>query len=318
MKNTMIVTTRNLSRFSFKVNRRLQGLSVEQRSRFSSASNDKSTNNGNATDENPTIMSTVLQGPSVLYTSLHRPSPSLMMMPGLRSLPVWTSYDAKSNTNRIAYQDPTVTKIVQHLQSQAKEIRDEYLSASASLDSDYDESSRGEHSDSSLHTGTWDWHSYLLQGRTQPDFCLQFPNTTRILGELQPDIFMGTPFGFCFFSKLAPESTIQAHTSPINFRLRVHLPLVVPSDGDVGIRVGPTKHKWITDQALVLDDSYEHEVWNHSKEERILLLVDIWHPDVRMQEREEIINMFQHAQEQGWLGKDGQQQNKEKGDSLKE
>mmetsp|Transcript_29520 Transcript_29520/g.43606 ORF Transcript_29520/g.43606 Transcript_29520/m.43606 type:complete len:315 (+) Transcript_29520:64-1008(+) len=299
----MMLTKGNSSRFSF-LHRRLP-FSVNQQRLLSNDSTSTSSSN-NTTGEDRT-MAVVLRGPSTLYTSLHRPSPSLMMMPGLRSLPVWTSYDAKSKTNRIAYQDPSVNKIVQHLQAHVEEIRDEYLSASPSLDSDYDETSRGEHSESSLHTGKWDWHSYLLQGRVQPDFCLHFPNTTRILGELQQDIFMGTPFGFCFFSKLTAQSTIQAHTSPINFRLRLHLPLVVPSDGDIGIRVGPTQHKWTANQALVLDDSYEHEVWNNTNEDRILLLVDIWHPDVRMQEREEIINMFQHAKEKGWLDGDKEQ-----------
>jgi len=247
-------------------------------------------------------MAAVLQGPSLLYTSLHRPSPSLMMMPGLRSLPVWTSYDKNTQANRIAYQDPTVTKIVQHMQSKVDIIRNEYMSVSPNINSDYEDS------DGALHTGTWDWHSYLLKGKIQPEFALNFPETTRILAELQPYMFTGTPFGFCFFSKLAGQSKIQEHTSPINFRLRLHLPLVVPSNNtaaNIGIRVGPTENIWRKDQALVLDDSYRHEVWNHTDEERVLLLVDLWHPDVRMSEREEIVMMFQHAQQQGWLdGKD--------------
>ena len=28
---------------------------------------------------------------------------------------------------------------------------------------------------------------------------------------------------------------------------------------------------------MVFDDSYEHEVWNKTEEERVLLLVDFWH-----------------------------------------
>jgi len=252
-------------------------------------------------------MAAVVKGPSLVFTSLHRPSPSLMMMSGLRSLPVWTSYDKKTQTNRIAYQDPSLTKILEHLSSNADTIRDEYLQVSPNIPSDYEDSD-----ESALHSGTWDWHSYLLKGKIQPEFALHFPNTTRILAELQPYLFTGTPFGFCFFSKLAGQSTIQEHTSPINFRLRLHLPLVVPSHNttsNIGIRVGPTEHTWIKDQALVLDDSYRHEVWNRTDEERVLLIVDIWHPDVRISEREEIVMMFQHAKQQGWL--DGKKKKEE-------
>jgi hypothetical protein len=68
-----------------------------------------------------------------------------------------------------------------------------------------------------------------------------------------------------------------------------------------GIRVGPTIQPWTTGKALVLDDSYEHEVWNNTNQERVLLLVDIWHPDVLPVERYNIVAMFQHAREQGWL-----------------
>jgi aspartate beta-hydroxylase len=173
-----------------------------------------------------------------------------------------------------------------------------------------------------LHTnGSWDWQSYLLHGQVQPRFCEQFPITTQILQGIDDrnHLFTKNPFGFCFFSKLAGQSTIQSHASPINFRLRIHLPIIVPtattttssttptneehtpSSLSIGIRVGPMTQTWIPDHAMILDDSYNHEVWNHTHEERVVLVVDVWHPDVRPKERDEITRMFQHAQQQGWL-----------------
>jgi len=256
------------------------------------------------------IMANVVQGPSLLLTTLHRPSPSLMLVPGLRSLPFWTSSD-----NRVAYQDPTVTRIVEHLQKNASAIAKEYSAVAPTIPSDYDVSEKGgEHADDSLHTGSWDWHSFLLQGTVQRNFAKHFPTTATVLTDIGPDLFTETPFGFCFFSKLAADSAIAAHTSPINFRLRIHLALDVPAaasdDKDaaaaaaaVGIRVGPVTQEWKSGEALVLDDSYEHEVWNKTKEERVVLLVDIWHPDVKRSEREEIVRMFGHAKQQGWLNK---------------
>ena len=37
---------------------------------------------------------------------------------------------------------------------------------------------------------------------------------------------------------------------------------------------------WEEGRCIVFDDSYEHEVWNRTEHERVLLLVDFWH--VRM------------------------------------
>lgn len=31
---------------------------------------------------------------------------------------------------------------------------------------------------------------------------------------------------------------------------------------------------------MVFDDCYEHEVWNRTDEERVLLLFDLWHPEL--------------------------------------
>ena len=247
-------------------------------------------------------MANVLQGPSLVHTTLHRSSPSLLFLPGLRSLPFWTSSEG-----RVAYQDPTLTYIVQYLEESASAMATEYKAKQNQVFSDYDITSRGgEHSQESLHTGKWDWHSYMLKGRVQGHFVQHFPTTATILQTLrdQGHLLEGIPFGFSFLSKLYGQSTIQSHTSPINFRLRVHVPLIVPQEKEenIGIRVGPVVQKWKEGKAMVLDDSYNHEVWNHSHQERVLLLVDIWHPDVTLTEREQIVRMFAHAQQQGWLG----------------
>ena len=90
-------------------------------------------------------------------------------------------------------------------------------------------------------------------------------------------------------------------------RLRIHLPLAVPTDSvtegstelKCGIRVGPVVKPWTQDKALVLDDAYDHEVWNETDQTRVLLLVDIWHPDVTMVERQEIVGMFEQAKGDG-------------------
>jgi len=293
-------------------------------------------------DQHPQDSATVIQGPSLLTgTGVHRPSPSLFQLPGLRSLPLWTAPSppgGDKSRRRIAYNDPYVTGIVQLLESNFSSIKAEYLDAvmginggdtkimapntedddderrQSPLQPDYDVNKRGgEHASDALHTGSWDWHSYVLQGEFNDKFADRCPITAGVINGLKEDnALFGSPFSFCFFSTLMGESTIKAHTGPMNLRLRVHLPLVVPAsasdknkDGNpkCAIRVGPKVHEWKEGEALVLDDSYEHEVWNDTNEPRVLLLVDVWHPDVSMIERERIGKMFDYARGQGWIGR---------------
>ncbi|KAL3938944.1 MAG: hypothetical protein SGBAC_006249 [Bacillariaceae sp.] len=225
-----------------------------------------------------------------------------MLLPGLRSLPFWTSPDS----TRVAYGDKTVSHVIEHLQKNANVIRAEYLEQQNGEKNKLPPTNDYHDHQKSLHEGKWEWFSYLNKGNVQGNFAFQFPKTAKVLHALREDhlLFEGTPFGFCFFSNLHGNSSIQAHTSPMNLRLRIHLPLIVPKntenkDEDCAIRVGNMARPWIQDKAMVLDDSYNHEVWNRTSEERVLLLVDIWHPDISLAEKKEIVAMFQQARQDG-------------------
>jgi hypothetical protein len=154
------------------------------------------------------------------------------------------------------------------------------------------------------------FHDFIEQLKTLTHTlqAFQFPETAKILHKLRKEhmLFEGTPFGFCFFSNLHGQSSIEAHTSPMNLRLRIHLPLSVPDaseneqgEPDCAIRVGSMTRTWTQDKAMVLDDSYNHQVWNRTDDTRLLLLVDIWHPDVTLAEKKNIVEMFQEARQQG-------------------
>jgi hypothetical protein len=242
----------------------------------------------------------------LLRTSAVRPRPSLLHLPGLRSLPFWTRFDAKEQTNRVAYQDPSIIRSVAHLQDHWQIIREEYETVAPTLTSDYQTDT--EHT---LHDGTWDWHSYMSKGQLQGEFATHFRQTFNILQTLRDEghLFEGTPFGYSFFSRLHAHSRIAAHCAPMNLRLRLHLPLFVPtksiatsaSDQKCCLRVGKQTREWVPGQALVFDDAYEHEVWNDTDQERVLLLVDVWHPDISKEERQEIVHLFEHAKDQGYM-----------------
>jgi aspartyl/asparaginyl beta-hydroxylase (cupin superfamily) len=240
---------------------------------------------------------------------------------------------------RVAYSDPTVSSVVEHLESHWRDIWNEYQAVAPGLKSDYQTDT--EHS--KLHQGNWDWHSFMSKGMVgdvndpavrNTSFATNFPKTTAVLSRLQQSnqLFEGTPFGYAFFSTLHGESKIAPHTAPMNLRLRIHLALSVPSEPDptpinastknttsssssssgstnqqqpqCGMRIGSLVRTWHTGKCLVIDDAYEHEVWNRKDKispPRVVLLVDIWHPDITPSERLEIQEMFETAKRNGWL-----------------
>lgn len=141
------------------------------------------------------------------------------------------------------------------------------------MKSDYD--SRDEHK---LHEGKWSWNSYILKGKRQTPFAVNCPSTVDILEGI-PGLMTGTPFSFAFFSTLAGDAKIAPHYGSCNLRLRVHLPLVVP-EGDCGMEVGGEIVKWKVGEPIIFDDCYQHAVWNKTKEDRVILLFDIWYINI--------------------------------------
>ncbi len=71
---------------------------------------------------------------------------------------------------------------------------------------------------------------------------------------------------------------------PVNTRLVVHLPLIVPPG--CGFRVGGQQREWVPGKAFVFDDSINHEAWNDSDVPRAVLIFDIWSPYLSAAERD--------------------------------
>ena len=86
-----------------------------------------------------------------------------------------------------------------------------------------------------------------------------------------------------FFSILQPGTHIPPHYGLSNYKLAVHLPLVIPND--CAIRVGDATHRWQQGKVVVFDDSFEHEAWNRSEQMRAVLIFEIWHPQLSEGER---------------------------------
>ncbi len=88
------------------------------------------------------------------------------------------------------------------------------------------------------------------------------------------------------FSLLAPHTVIPPHVGVNNARLICHLPLIVPAG--CWFRVGAETRHWRRGAAFVFDDTIEHEASNSSDDLRIVLIFDIWHPDLSTVEREAV------------------------------
>lgn len=92
------------------------------------------------------------------------------------------------------------------------------------------------------------------------------------------------------FSLLRAGARIPPHTGMVNTRFICHLPLIVPGNG--ALRVGGTVREWQFGQLMVFDDSVEHEAWNHADTDRLVLIFDIWRPELEEVEREQIRALF--------------------------
>ena len=93
------------------------------------------------------------------------------------------------------------------------------------------------------------------------------------------------------FSRLTPGAHIPPHRGMLNCRMIGHLPLIVP-DG-CWLRVGNETRCWEAGKLLIFDDSFEHEAKNESAQTRIVLLFDIWRPELNDDEKAGISNIFE-------------------------
>jgi len=93
------------------------------------------------------------------------------------------------------------------------------------------------------------------------------------------------------FSLLRPGAHIPPHNGLVNTRLICHLPLIVPPG--CTFRVGNDEREWRRGKGWLFDDTIEHEAWNRSAETRVILLFDVWRPELTLEERDLVIALFE-------------------------
>jgi len=132
------------------------------------------------------------------------------------------------------------------------------------------------------HSPRWSAFHFYEKGQPVAERCRRAPATMAVLSRLpQAQVQLRSPSAL--FSVLQPKTRIPPHTGVANFRLVVHLPLIVPAG--CGFRVGGETRQWRVGEAWVFDDTIEHEAWNDSEQTRIIFICDVWSPRLSPEER---------------------------------
>ena len=115
------------------------------------------------------------------------------------------------------------------------------------------------------------WRSYALFGDA-PECAAhraRCPRTARACSAV-PELVNAS------FSLLRPGTHLYPHRGELRGMLRCHLPLVVPH-GNLGLRFSDEFRTWQRGRCLIFDDTHEHEAWNRSDADRVVLIVTFRH-----------------------------------------
>lgn len=109
---------------------------------------------------------------------------------------------------------------------------------------------------------------FMIKYTTHAKLC---PKTAELVYSI-PEIMS------CDFSFMKPNTHIRPHRGFTHLVLRCHLPLLVPHPELCAIRVGTETVHWKEGELIIFDDSFEHEAFNNSNKDRVVLMFDIPNP----------------------------------------
>ncbi|HEX9194241.1 MAG TPA: aspartyl/asparaginyl beta-hydroxylase domain-containing protein [Burkholderiales bacterium] len=137
-----------------------------------------------------------------------------------------------------------------------------------------------------------EWSAFYLwkNGAIVPENAARCPGTLSALADV-PLALVPNRSPSILFSLLRPGARIPPHTGEVNTRLICHLPLIVPPN--CSFRVGNDTRVTVEGRAWVFDDTIEHEAWNGSDRTRVILLFEIWRPELTVEERGLVSAMFE-------------------------
>lgn len=153
-----------------------------------------------------------------------------------------------------------------------------------------------------MNQGQWIHH-----GNNDEDFQLEslselFPQTIQAVQRLE-NLLQSCVFGNVFFSRIQSGSRIAPHCGPTNVRHRLHLTIALEDvSSSCVLHVREECMRWRQRRAFVFDDSllhsveYENNIQGNSRRsnesERVVLIVDLWHPELTSSERTAICDLY--------------------------
>ena len=168
--------------------------------------------------------------------------------------------------------DKSVFDWIPMLENQWKTVRDELdtVLAEAEKIPAFHELSTGQKRIS--RGDNWKTFVFSVLGDHFTPNCERCPQTAQLLNQI-PAIRNA------WFSIISPHYHIPAHEGPSKGFIRIHLGLKIPAEKEnCRIRVADQTIFWQEGQCVVFDDSYEHEVWNDTDEQRVVLFIDVDRP----------------------------------------
>ncbi|WDI33202.1 aspartyl/asparaginyl beta-hydroxylase domain-containing protein [Hyphococcus flavus] len=202
---------------------------------------------------------------------------------------------------QIQFYDATKYEWTQKVIEQTDSIKDELLGVLAketNFEPYVPKNAENPHVQNNRLEGNTEWGAFHLikEGIVQEHNATLCPITMTALKEAPaPQVPGQSPVAL--FSRLKPGAHIPPHHGLLNTRLICHLPLIAP-EGCI-LRVGNQERSWRPGEMLMFDDSIEHEASNPTNNERVVLLFDIWRPELTKDDRAFITTVFQAIDEFG-------------------
>ena len=127
------------------------------------------------------------------------------------------------------------------------------------------------------------WLSYALVLETGAPVLEAFAAFPRLAGLLAELVELKLPCK-TYFALMKPSVHLAEHCGGQNIALRMHFALRIPA-GDTAIRVGGVERRWENGKSIFFDDTFVHEAWNRTDQDRYIVLMRLLHPELTPLER---------------------------------
>jgi hypothetical protein len=155
----------------------------------------------------------------------------------------------------------------------------------------------------------WLSTDFVRDGRWQEETCLQCPATVALLKQLP---LCECSLSRAYFSTLTAGKSIRPHHGRANVKLRMQLPLYMTPGPDseathCEMSVGGVSRSYNIGLPHLFDDCFLHEVHNRCSSDRVVLLCDLWHPELSLQQIARICRSFPATTADATAARDAQE-----------